>query len=70
MTLRITAEISVHLLIRYYKIIRSANGFGKDADLFLAITKRYTELLGGSISVESEVGKGTIFSVQIPKDFA
>lgn len=34
--------------------------------LGLAITKSYTEMLGGTISLESEPGKGTTFFVQFP----
>ena len=34
--------------------------------LGLAITKRFATLLGGSIGVESEVGKGSVFTVKIP----
>ncbi|MBX3065616.1 MAG: response regulator [Anaerolineae bacterium] len=34
--------------------------------LGLAITKRFCEMLGGSIAVESEYGKGSIFIVYLP----
>jgi PAS domain S-box-containing protein len=34
--------------------------------LGLAITKRYVELLNGNISVVSEFGKGTIFTIEFP----
>lgn len=34
--------------------------------LGLAITKELIEMMGGAIKLESEVGKGTIFSVEIP----
>ena len=34
--------------------------------LGLALTKKYVEMQGGSISVESEVGKGSSFTVTIP----
>lgn len=34
--------------------------------LGLSITKSYVEMLGGTIEVKSELGKGTIFNVSIP----
>lgn len=41
---------------------RSFEGIG----LGLTITKRFVELLGGQISIESEVAKGTNFSIILP----
>ena len=35
--------------------------------LGLSITMHFTQLLGGKIKLDSEVGKGSCFSVSIPK---
>ncbi|HDM36557.1 MAG TPA: ATP-binding protein, partial [Candidatus Syntrophoarchaeum butanivorans] len=36
--------------------------------LGLAITKKYAEMLGGGIEVESTVGKGTKFTIKLKKE--
>ena len=43
--------------------VRSYGGFG----LGLFISRRIVEAHGGSISVQSEPGKGATFTVQLPK---
>jgi signal transduction histidine kinase/CheY-like chemotaxis protein/CHASE3 domain sensor protein len=38
--------------------------------LGLTITRRFTEMMGGTIEVQSEQGKGTVFTVRLPADMA
>ena len=55
-----------HIFDRFYRSdnteLRTGSGIG------LSLVKQYAEMHGGSISVKSEVGKGTTFTVRIPTD--
>ena len=44
----------------------SARTHYKGSGLGMAISKRYVDLMGGNISVESEKGKGSTFTVELP----
>jgi signal transduction histidine kinase len=51
---------------RFYRADPSRHDTGRHAGLGLAIVRGYVELLGGQISVESELGTGSTFRVRIP----
>jgi PAS domain S-box-containing protein len=53
-----------HLFDRFFRASNATNIQG--TGLGLNIVKRYLDLLGGSISFESEYGKGSTFSIMIP----
>jgi signal transduction histidine kinase/DNA-binding response OmpR family regulator/HPt (histidine-containing phosphotransfer) domain-containing protein len=54
----------------YSQIDVKSNRHIEGTGLGLAITKRMVEMMGGTISVESEYGRGSTFSVRILQGFA
>lgn len=60
----IPQEDQAHLFTRFFRAGNVTNIQG--TGLGLNIVKRYVDLLGGSISFQSEHEKGTIFTVMIP----
>jgi heavy metal sensor kinase len=53
----------LHIFDRFY---RGTNGRASGAGLGLAIARALVQVQGGEISVESEAGKGTTFTVEMP----
>lgn len=51
---------------RFYQVDASATRIQEGAGIGLALVKELVELQGGSIQVDSEVGKGTSFEIKIP----
>ena len=58
----IEAEAISRIFDAYYSTKKSGTGLG------LAMTRRIAEEHGGRVSVSSEVGKGSNFSLHLPKD--
>ena len=51
---------------RFYRADPSRTGDGLNAGLGLAIVKEYVELMGGTVRVESEEGRGSTFRIVLP----
>jgi signal transduction histidine kinase len=61
----IPAESLPHIFERFYRV-PDPEGHIVGTGLGLVITKRIVEGLGGTLSLESEVGRGSTFSVHLP----
>jgi signal transduction histidine kinase len=62
----ISPEARQHIFERFYRADPSRQAEGLHAGLGLAIVKGYVEMMGGSIGVDSRVGEGSTFSVELP----
>lgn len=60
-----TNQVS-NIFNRYYQAENHLQALKQGAGLGLALTKEYVNLHGGEIFVESKVGKGSRFTIQIP----
>jgi PAS domain S-box-containing protein len=65
----IRTEDMEKLFIDYNQLDTRANSENEKIGLGLSITKKFVELMGGEISVESEYGKGSTFRVRIRQGF-
>ena len=61
-----TKEFLEHIFDEFSQEESSARTHYKGSGLGMAISKRYVDLMGGNISVESEKGKGSTFTVELP----
>ena len=63
----ISPEDASHIFERFYRADTSRTRDTGGSGLGLAIVKSLVEQHGGSISVESELGRGSVFTVCLPK---
>lgn len=61
-----TPEVKGRIFERFYRADSSRTATGAHAGLGLAIVKEYVTRLGGTISVESELDRGSTFRVTLP----
>ncbi len=62
----ISPENRDRIFERFFRADESRQATGLHAGLGLAIVRGYVDLMGGTISVESELGRGSAFHVHIP----
>ncbi len=62
----ISAEQQARIFERFYRVSEARNRAQGGVGLGLAITKALVEMMRGTISVQSEVGKGSTFTVLLP----
>lgn len=63
----IPGEELPHLFERFYRVDKSRNKKTGGMGIGLSITKAIVERHGGKIEVESEIGKGTVFTMRFPR---
>ncbi len=57
-----------HLFEKFYRASNADNSGAQGTGLGLYITKQIIELMGGLIQVDSEIGKGSVFSFSLPRE--
>ena len=58
---------ALETIFEEFQQVKGSDPHNKGTGLGLLITKANVELLGGSISVQSELGKGSTFTVRVPR---
>jgi PAS domain S-box-containing protein len=53
-------------LFRHFEQTKSGQQAGTGTGLGLAISQEFVRLMGGAITVSSQVGKGSVFTIQLP----
>jgi two-component system sensor histidine kinase BaeS len=64
----ISAEHLTHLFDRFYRVEDDRSRHSGGTGLGLAIAKQFVEAHGGRIEVESQIGRGTTFTVYLPRN--
>ena len=62
----IPAEKLQHIFDRFYQVNPTDSSHSEGTGIGLALVKEYTEIMKGTLEVESKVGSGTLFSIKLP----
>jgi len=62
----IPADVQDRLFERFFRVDKARSRELGGTGLGLSIVKHLTQSFGGAVRVESEVGKGSTFSVELP----
>lgn len=62
----IAAEHLPRIFERFYQVEREATSYDESTGIGLALVRKLVQLLGGTITAESELGVGTAFHVLLP----
>lgn len=65
-----TEEFQKHIFDEFSQENSGARTNYKGTGLGMAITKRYIDMMGGTIALESQKGKGTTFTVDLPLEIS
>ncbi|WP_330583685.1 HAMP domain-containing sensor histidine kinase [Geosporobacter ferrireducens] len=63
----IAPEDQIHIFERFYKVDKSRDRAHGGNGLGLSLAKKIVELHEGQITTQSEIGKGTTFTITLPK---
>jgi signal transduction histidine kinase len=64
-----STESLTHIFDKFYQVENSSTRTAGGTGLGLSITQKLVEAHGGTITVESEEGKGSLFTIFLPKTF-
>ncbi len=63
----IAPEDQIHIFERFYKVDKSRDRALGGNGLGLSLVRKIVELHGGQIALQSEIGKGAVFTVTLPR---